>query len=45
MGSNQGGRFPAVDMFGTPLFFPTIPTPLRQYTFWKKDDPFRSLLD
>jgi hypothetical protein len=24
------------------LFFLTIPKPLRQYTLFKKDDPFRS---
>jgi len=29
--------------FGMRLFFLTIPKPLKQYTLFKKDDPFRSL--
>jgi hypothetical protein len=27
--------------FGMRLFFPTIPKPLKQYTLFKKDYPFR----
>jgi len=30
--------------FGIRLFFLTIPKPLKQYTLFKKDDPFRSPL-
>jgi len=30
--------------FGMRLFFLKIPKPLKQYTFFKKDDPFRSPL-
>jgi hypothetical protein len=29
--------------FGIRLFFLTIPKPLKQYTLFKKDNPFRSL--
>jgi hypothetical protein len=27
--------------FGMRLFFLTVPKPLKQYTLFKKDDPFR----
>ena len=42
MGSIKGKNFLAFKCFSMRLFFPTIPKPLKQYTLFKKDDPFRS---
>jgi len=41
MTSSGRNKISIKEYFGMRLFFLTIPKPLKQYTLFKKDDPFR----
>jgi hypothetical protein len=41
MTSSGRNKVSIKEYFGMRLFFLTIPKPLKQYTLFKKDDPFR----